>query len=94
MAYCGTWTVDPARCRNDSVVPNLSSQRQNPTLVALGQAIRRLCEAKELSQEGLALLADVDRAYVGRVERGDNAADERSGSMKLAPSRPARRTTL
>jgi transcriptional regulator with XRE-family HTH domain len=56
------------------VVPNLSSQRQNPTLVALGQAIRRLREVKGLSQESLALLADVDRAYVGRVERGDNAA--------------------
>jgi transcriptional regulator with XRE-family HTH domain len=56
------------------VVPNLSSQRQNPTLVALGQAIRRLREAEGLSQESLALRADVDRAYVGRVERGDNAA--------------------
>jgi transcriptional regulator with XRE-family HTH domain len=56
------------------VVPNLSSQRQNPTLVALGQAIRRLREEKELSQEGLALIAEVDRAYVGRLERGDNAA--------------------
>lgn len=56
------------------MVPNLSSQRQNPTLVALGQAIRRLREAEGLSQESLALRADVDRAYVGRVERGDNAA--------------------
>lgn len=56
------------------MVPNLSSQRQNPTLVALGQAIRRLREEKELSQEGLALIAEVDRAYVGRLERGDNAA--------------------
>jgi transcriptional regulator with XRE-family HTH domain len=56
------------------VVPNLSSQRQNPTLVALGQAIRRLREEKELSQDGLALIAEVDRAYVGRLERGDNAA--------------------
>ncbi|MGF6769478.1 transcriptional regulator with XRE-family HTH domain [Paraburkholderia sp. GAS199] len=55
-------------------MPNLSSQRQNPTLVALGQAVRRLRETKGLSQESLALRAEVDRAYVGRVERGDNAA--------------------
>ena len=40
--------------------------------VALGQAIRRLRKAKKLSQEKLALLADVDRAYIGQVERGDN----------------------
>jgi len=53
-------------------VPNLSSQRQDPTLVALGQAIRRLRKAKKLSQEKLALQADVDRAYIGQVERGDN----------------------
>ena len=28
--------------------------------------------AKNISQEKLALLAEVDRSYVGRVERGDN----------------------
>ena len=28
--------------------------------------------AKGISQEKLALLAEVDRSYVGRVERGDN----------------------
>ena len=53
-------------------MPNLSSQRQDPTLLALGQAIRRLRKTKKLSQEKLALLADVDRAYIGQVERGDN----------------------
>jgi transcriptional regulator with XRE-family HTH domain len=29
---------------------------------------------KGISQENLALLAEVDRSYVGRVERGDNNA--------------------
>ena len=28
--------------------------------------------AKGISQEALALLAEVDRSYLGRVERGDN----------------------
>lgn len=53
-------------------MPNLSKLRQNPDLVALGSALRRLRLARDISQERLALLADVDRSYVGRVERGDN----------------------
>ena len=53
-------------------MPNLSKQRQDPLLVALGQAIRHIRLDKGVSQEKLALLAEVDRSYVGRVERGDN----------------------
>ncbi|MFS8976865.1 helix-turn-helix transcriptional regulator [Cupriavidus necator] len=53
-------------------MPNLSPDRQDPILVALGGAIRRARIKKGLSQERLALLADVDRSYMGRVERGDN----------------------
>jgi len=41
-------------------------------LLSLGNAIRRLRIEKAISQENLALLANVDRSYVGRVERGDN----------------------
>jgi transcriptional regulator with XRE-family HTH domain len=57
--------------KNDGV-PNLSKSRQDPTLVALGEAIRLIRLSKGISQEKLALLAEVDRSYVGRVERGDN----------------------
>lgn len=53
-------------------MPNLSKNRQDPALVALGKAIRRIRLIKNISQEKLALLAEVDRSYVGRVERGDN----------------------
>jgi transcriptional regulator with XRE-family HTH domain len=53
-------------------MPNLSRNRQDPSLVALGKAIRRIRISKEISQEKLALIAEVDRSYVGRVERGDN----------------------
>jgi len=53
-------------------MPNLSRNRQDPTLVALGKAIRHTRLSMGVSQEKLALLADVDRSYVGRVERGDN----------------------
>ena len=53
-------------------MPNLSSNRQHRVLLALGKAIREDRLAKGISQEKLALLAEVDRSYVGRVERGDN----------------------
>ena len=41
-------------------------------MVALGEAIRRIRVSKGISQEKLALLAEVDRSYLGRVERADN----------------------
>lgn len=53
-------------------MPNLSKDRQHPDLVALGAAIRKVRLEKGISQEKLALLAEVDRSYVGQVERGDN----------------------
>jgi transcriptional regulator with XRE-family HTH domain len=61
-----------ASYRNDAHVPNLSKSRQAPALTALGEAIRRTRLEQGMSQEKLALLAEVDRSYVGRVERGDN----------------------
>lgn len=53
-------------------MPNPSAKRQHKSLVALGDAIRDVRLSKGISQEKLALLAEVDRSYVGRVERGDN----------------------
>jgi transcriptional regulator with XRE-family HTH domain len=55
-------------------MPNLSSSRQHPVLVALGRAIRRIRKDRGLSQEQLALTAGIDVSYLGRVERGDNNA--------------------
>ena len=53
-------------------MPNLSGKRQHKVLVALGRAVREVRLSKGISQEKLALLSEVDRSYVGRVERGDN----------------------
>ncbi len=40
-------------------------------LVRLGKNIKKLRKAKGLTQEGLALKADIDRSYIGGVERGE-----------------------
>lgn len=55
-------------------MPNLSEKRQDRALVALGKAIRTARLSRGISQEKLALIAEVDRSYVGRIERGDNNA--------------------
>ncbi|AXA92511.1 transcriptional regulator [Massilia sp. YMA4] len=41
-------------------------------LVAVGIAIRELRTEKAMSQEELALRAELDRTYVGNVERGQS----------------------
>jgi transcriptional regulator with XRE-family HTH domain len=40
-------------------------------LKVLGERIRQARKAKGLSQESLALEANIDRSYLGEVERGD-----------------------
>ena len=44
----------------------------NPALVGLGAAIRAARQAKGLSQEALAEIADIDRSYMGGIERGEH----------------------
>jgi transcriptional regulator with XRE-family HTH domain len=48
------------------------SHANNPALVALGVTIRSTRTALNMSQEGLALAADLDRSYVGGIERGEH----------------------
>lgn len=42
-------------------------------LLALGNAIRNKRMERKLSQEMLAALAELDRSYLGQVERGENS---------------------
>lgn len=44
---------------------------RSPRHVAFGTAIRSLRQDRDVSQERLALDADMDRAYVGGIERGE-----------------------
>ena len=44
----------------------------DPMLVAIGLAIRVARKDKGLSQESLALATELDRSYVGGIERGEH----------------------
>jgi transcriptional regulator with XRE-family HTH domain len=44
---------------------------RSPHHAALGQAIKEKRNAHSLSQERLAALSNVDRTYVGGIERGE-----------------------
>ncbi len=43
-----------------------------PSLTAIGKAIRSVRKSRQLSQEELALASDLDRSYVGGIERGEH----------------------
>ncbi|MFQ6405341.1 helix-turn-helix domain-containing protein [Methylophilus sp. 'Pure River'] len=44
----------------------------NPALVKLGAAIRAARLDRQLSQEALADKANIDRSYIGGIERGEH----------------------
>jgi transcriptional regulator with XRE-family HTH domain len=63
----------------------------DPVLVALGAAIRRERSDRGLSQEALAVDADLDRSYMGGIERGEHNLTvmnvvKIAGALKLSPS--------
>ena len=63
----------------------------DPVLVALGDAIRRARIGLGLSQEALAVDADLDRSYMGGIERGEHNLTAMNvvkiaDALKLKPS--------
>ena len=46
-------------------------KRDDAVKVAFGQRVRELRTQKGLSQEALALACDLDRTYIGGIERGE-----------------------
>ncbi|ABU74107.1 helix-turn-helix domain-containing protein [Vibrio campbellii] len=43
----------------------------NDLAKAFGNNLRLMRKSKSISQDKLALLADIDRSYIGRIERGE-----------------------
>ena len=63
----------------------------DPVLVALGEAIRRARTGVGLSQEALAVDADLDRSYMGGIERGEHNMTTMNivkiaDALKMSPS--------
>lgn len=45
------------------------------TFLKFGQKIKELREARGMTQESLALTIDVDKSYIGRIERAERFAN-------------------
>ena len=52
----------------------MPAKEKNPALKRFGTNVRTLREKRELSQEQLAEIADLNRTYVGGLERGERNA--------------------
>lgn len=67
-------------------------RRKHAELIALGLHIRTLREKKGFSQEAFADEVDLDRSYMGRIERGENnptvlTVYRIARALKIAPSK-------
>ena len=61
-----------ARRQYANVAKRSPSFAGNPALLKLGATIRALRLEKGLSQEALAEIANIDRSYMGGIERGEH----------------------
>ena len=52
--------------------PKGSKTFDAPTAIAFGRALRAARVARGVAQEQLALLAGLERSFVGKIERGEN----------------------
>ncbi len=71
----------------------------NPALVSIGETVRSVRTTQGLSQESLALVAELDRSYMGGVERGEHNLTvinliRVSGALGLTPSELLKKSRL
>jgi transcriptional regulator with XRE-family HTH domain len=69
----------------------MKESRQNKIKLAFGMRLRELRQEKGLSQESLALACELDRTYIGGVERGERNISliniiKISEALKISPS--------
>ena len=66
-----TASITKGRTKAGAKLPALATERdRNPVSHALGQSLKAIRIAKNLSQEQLASGAEVDRTLISRIERG------------------------
>lgn len=61
-------------------MPIASPHAKNRVLSAFGTAVRRSRKERGISQEELALRCEIDRSYMGSIERGE----QNSGLLHIA----------
>lgn len=61
-------------------MPIASPHAKDKVLTAFGAAVRRLRRERGISQEELALKCEIDRSYMGSIERGE----QNSGLLHIA----------
>ena len=61
-------------------MPTASPHAKNKILSAFGAAVRRIRTEQGVSQEELALKCEIDRSYMGSIERGE----QNSGLLHIA----------
>jgi transcriptional regulator with XRE-family HTH domain len=61
-------------------MPISSPHAKNQALVAFGAAVREARKERGISQEELALKSEIDRSYLGAIERGE----QNSGLIHIA----------
>lgn len=61
-------------------MPIASPHAKDKVLTAFGAAVRRMRKERGISQEELALKCDIDRSYMGSIERGE----QNSGLLHIA----------
>jgi len=64
----------------NSGMPIASPHANNKILIVFGAAVRRARLDRGISQEELALKCDIDRSYMGSIERGN----QNSGLLHIA----------
>lgn len=61
-------------------MPIASPHAKDKVLAAFGAAVRRMRKERGISQEELALKCEIDRSYMGSIERGE----QNSGLLHIA----------
>ena len=71
--FASQWYVKAVDLGSSQVVPlpTMDERSERRVLKQFGAGMRRLRLQKAISQEALAFICDLDRSYIGSVERGE-----------------------
>lgn len=87
-AICQSYLMDfdPSVLSVVQIIPQVDSLLSSPVMSesAFGVVLRELREARQLSLRDLSALAEVDHAYIAKIERGDKEPPPEETFIRLA----------